>query len=455
MKSTLFILIIILNISALNAKEKYLIVTNEKYYNSEILNEFIEYRSVDFKVEKVLNTTIGDISEDFRSYIMKEIPAYVLLVGNYSDFPAKTIPYPKPVESYNYWVAEQVDSLFRITIPIGLFFVENEVELENMVSKTIRFEQNSEEIPQKLYTHSGSIEPLHPWPLDFNDELLNEMYDLFFKNNGFLHRHETSLDETPNDAISDVQAINNGVKYILYHGHGNIQKWTYGMGVQGIEYLVNDEYFPIIFSASCLTGTFTGKIGVMEAECFATKMIASKNGGVAFVGAFNESGRGQNPLLNGFCKAVNDNANTRLGEALLHAFNSQELPETAIKYYPHVEAPLFNRARLQFHLFGDPALKIHYSSSSVKNNDLTGSVTISPNPASDYIEISSSSINPTVNRRVDESSDIKIFNTLGECVVTVETRHAVSLQRIDVSHLPVGLYIIKIGNFVEKFMVVR
>jgi hypothetical protein len=29
------------------------------------------------------------------------------------------------------------------------------------------------------------------------------------------------------------------------------------------------------------------------------------------------------------------------------------------------------------------------------------------------------------------------------------------LQRIDISHLPVGLYFIQIGNYTEKFMVVR
>ncbi|MCO5251187.1 MAG: T9SS type A sorting domain-containing protein [Candidatus Kapabacteria bacterium] len=78
--------------------------------------------------------------------------------------------------------------------------------------------------------------------------------------------------------------------------------------------------------------------------------------------------------------------------------------------------------------------------------------TIFPNPATEYIEISSPFINPTVNRGIDESSDIKIFNTLGECVVTVETRHAVSLQRIDISHLPCGVYYLRIGSRTQMFV---
>jgi len=44
---------------------------------------------------------------------------------------------------------------------------------------------------------------------------------------------------------------------------------------------------------------------------------------------------------------------------------------------------------------------------------------------------------------------------LGVEIISVETRHAVSIQKIDVSTLPIGVYILKIGNYTQKFMVVR
>jgi len=62
-------------------------------------------------------------------------------------------------------------------------------------------------------------------------------------------------------------------------------------------------------------------------------------------------------------------------------------------------------------------------------------------------------------------SEIKIYTPLGECVMTVGVelalpknewaQHSMPLHRINISQLPVGLYFIQIGNYSEKFMVVR
>ncbi len=465
-----YIIILFLFTNILIAKDKYLIITTQSYKESSVLDNFIQHRSNDFDVEVAINSEVGDMPEHFKNYIIDENPYYVLLVGNYSDFPSKTIPYYKPVESYNFWISEQIDSLFELQIPLGLFFVDNENELENIISKTIKFEQNLEEMPAKLYTHSGGspYEPVKPWPLEFNDEILNEMYDSFFKTNGYLHRHETSLDDTANDAQNDVQAINNGIKYMFYHGHGNIPKWSYGMGIAGIPYLKNTEYFPVIFSASCLTGTFTGKIDTMEAPCLAANMLASENGAVAFIGAYNISSKGQNPILYGFSKNVNDKSNERLGDALLKAFNNTEMPETVKKYHPHIMAYEYNRARLQFHLFGDPALKINSAGTNVKINREENIFSVSPNPASDYIEISlgSHSVNKGLQPLV-HGYEIEVYDVLGERVYSTEgTERSRSAEvdlyghfgyaqcplRIDISHLPRGLYFVRFGDRVEKFI---
>jgi len=102
--------------------------------------------------------------------------------------------------------------------------------------------------------------------------------------------------------------------------------------------------------------------------------------------------------------------------------------------------------------FADTCFVTVMISNSVFDESSRKFITITPNPASEFITISFPFINPTVNRRVEETVDVKIFNTLGECVMTVETRHAVSLQRIDISHLPRGMYYICIGNRTQMFV---
>jgi hypothetical protein len=49
-------------------------------------------------------------------------------------------------------------------------------------------------------------------------------------------------------------------------------------------------------------------------------------------------------------------------------------------------------------------------------------------------------------------SDKNIYNDMGECVMTVGTGRDLSLQRIDISHLPKGVYFVKIGDYIGKFV---
>ncbi len=83
----------------------------------------------------------------------------------------------------------------------------------------------------------------------------------------------------------------------------------------------------------------------------------------------------------------------------------------------------------------------------------TRELIIFPNPASEYIEIRSPS-----NKRGSGgvSEEIKIYNTFGDNVVNYELRITnYENTIIDISHLPVGIYFIQIGNYSEKFIVVR
>jgi aminopeptidase N len=87
----------------------------------------------------------------------------------------------------------------------------------------------------------------------------------------------------------------------------------------------------------------------------------------------------------------------------------------------------------------------------VKESSTTTYLSIYPNPATDYIEINLDAINPTLKRRVDEDSNIQIFDMLG-INVSPAGGGIKGGGRIDISFLSPGIYFIKIGNKVEKFV---
>ncbi len=87
-------------------------------------------------------------------------------------------------------------------------------------------------------------------------------------------------------------------------------------------------------------------------------------------------------------------------------------------------------------------------------SDEAAGVSIVPNPAGDFITIKLGAFNPntcqttpTLKRGVDE---VIIYNTLGERVMTVEQTPS-SVQQINISDLPRGMYFVKVGGETAKF----
>ncbi len=88
-----------------------------------------------------------------------------------------------------------------------------------------------------------------------------------------------------------------------------------------------------------------------------------------------------------------------------------------------------------------------------ENINQSGILSINPNPAEDFIEISVGSQHAVTN------SDIRILNVLGETVVKssevlYNSQFSIpnSQLRIDVSGLPSGVYFVKVGEKVGKFL---
>jgi uncharacterized Ntn-hydrolase superfamily protein len=117
-----------------------------------------------------------------------------------------------------------------------------------------------------------------------------------------------------------------------------------------------------------------------------------------------------------FKLAVKTHGNDKIEpiDSLQSIFDSEHNCSVGVKYYPKVEETI-----------------------------------IFPNPATDYLEITTD----LSFLRMQESR-IEIFDIFGKCVLSVETIHELSLQKINVSTLPAGIYFLQIGNEkLIKFMV--
>ena len=78
------------------------------------------------------------------------------------------------------------------------------------------------------------------------------------------------------------------------------------------------------------------------------------------------------------------------------------------------------------------------------------SFSISPNPAKEYIEIEFSS--PRLKPWAEGVADVKIYNLLGKCVIN-ETIHPMTLShRMNIESLPAGLYFVRVGGWVGRFV---
>jgi len=97
-------------------------------------------------------------------------------------------------------------------------------------------------------------------------------------------------------------------------------------------------------------------------------------------------------------------------------------------------------------------VKSSYNSlTSVEDGLSSGDVIISPNPASEYITIN---LERCATLLKCGTSEIEIYDVMGIKIQStpVETQNFVSLQKINVSHLVPGVYFVKIGGMVTKFV---
>ncbi|MCK4662160.1 MAG: right-handed parallel beta-helix repeat-containing protein [Bacteroidales bacterium] len=271
---------------------EYLIITVDNY--ADKFDDFIKHKHhKGLKTKLVTISETGNTCNNIKQYISNEYYEheieYVLLVGDYYDIPQYDWTYDS-----DYWYGCMDSKDYHAEISIGRFSVNNNEELNNIINKSIKYENNppldnwvkkslliahkqlapnkyqacKERIRTAVNTNSGTYSIMYPDP-DFD-----KAYGA--------HPAQGGNDAT-NQTIID--AINEGRGVVNYRGHGNPNGWLSCWSYEGNAFdydettsLTNGDYTPIIFSIACRTG-------YIEGDCHAETFTNMEQGAVAYFGA--------------------------------------------------------------------------------------------------------------------------------------------------------------------------
>ena len=276
----------------------------------------------------------------------------------------------------NYEINPPTDSLFYSKGLHCAYFQD----LNNDNMEDFRFVFTSEEIKNYLENENITVSRVYKAENNVNPLRWSDYYSAGDSLSVSLRRPNFPWNQY---ALDIVDGINNKCFYVLYTGHGWATGWkSLGFLTPYIYRLNNQEYLPVIFSMTCLTGQFN------TTNCFAENILKYENGGcVAIIAATREATIGfLDCLAEGLISAIwpspglyyfypthlspivdlSHNPIFELGDILdfglyyLQSNISTNIVSSVIK------RNLYNREI--FHLFGDPSMMIYTEQPVAINN---------------------------------------------------------------------------------------
>jgi len=469
----ILLVFVILSFSSISAQLKqevnqadYIIITPSKFIQT--LQPFIEWRE-----QKNLKIAIAELSQiytefpdstesssirNFLSYSLSywedPKPKYVLLVGGTDFLPSYRVSsrfvnfpnHPEDSVSVDEWYSINLyESNTDPDIALGRFPINNEDELDNVINKTIRFED------------SLSLEDYSIVFLFLTDKEDSSEFER--KAEQFINSHlpsnisyksiyagDDSTIEVSRERLFN--ALSKGTIFLSYYGHGAPYKWSkYDLFTFEDVKNLEKNYLPFIYTAAACSQSFDlpGDSSIVR------NLIASSgNGTVASVAAsgLNYLNQGSS-FLEKFYDNIFEQPNISLGQALLQAKISSNFDNS------------IDAISRRYTLLGDPALKI--------KSEIIAQITDQSKTIPDSYTLKQNYPNPfnpstTISYSIPQSGFviIKVNNILGQEVTTLvnELKHAgtyeVEFNGLDLSS-GVYFYQMKVNDFVEvkKFMLLK
>ncbi len=367
-----------------NQKRKLLIIGHDDPYFNDSIEPFVMWKKAlgfDVTVGRVGIELPSNSTASIKNYVASvynnsEVkPDFLLLVGDVvGSFALETNQYTSEQDASDIEFTQITGNDLMPEMIVGRFSCQYASELDILVFKTLRYEQNMIYAAQNgngcyensvvvagNYASGAPVMPVTPvltskW---VQEELLDFGYttvDTFFYYHGVSDPGTTPI----------VNSINNGAQFISYRGWGDATGWhhpsfkIYQLDLNAASYVGRSQGMPIVSSIVCNTGDFqyTGNSNRCFGEDWMLQAEGLNNafGAVGFFGPsdLHTSTELNNSICAGFYTSVLEEGSYDLGTSFMRGktelhrgFPNERHPGGKVEFYFHV-----------YNLLSDPTLRM-------------------------------------------------------------------------------------------------
>ena len=293
----------------------YLIVTTDKY--STAVAKLVRWKTIQgfncIVLSKPSWADCDEVLSEIKKMYDSVAPKYLLIFGDNEDVPSthyacehaqEDLGVPYFLSDVPYTTLSSPLRILRPDMIHGRISVSSEYEAGVVVDKIVDYERYPVENEEFYNTSTHYTVPADV--VDGNGDGIQD--DYFLLNSELIRNYMTGWGKTVNreyiygtnlptqymdycyrqgylvsedlqdpsvwqaTSASLSEEINKGRFYLLYSGHGGIDGW-HGFTVSDVAGLANGNKLPVVYSATCLSGSFG------EPSCFAESMLRKEDGG--------------------------------------------------------------------------------------------------------------------------------------------------------------------------------
>ncbi|NOZ13315.1 MAG: hypothetical protein GXO69_06655 [Acidobacteria bacterium] len=335
---------------------KYLIITAPEF-ESGLADFVVHKQSFGYAVTVVTTDVTGTTTSSIKNYLQGMYdnadtrPEFVLLVGDTNKIPAWTSTQANNPRNDLYYSTLEGNDYFP-DVFLGRFSVSTAAELQNVIAKTISTESNLSGLPQNVLFIASAENS------DITEGTHNYVDSHYFSPAGYTEYKQYMASGANASSVTPI--LNNGVRFVVYSGHGGPTEWwqnqpsAHAFYTQGDVRALTNTIYPFVFTFACQTGEYE------VPECFAETWIRDEKAGTTYWGSSVYSYWDEDDVLEkGVFKAAFDDGL----DQICPMFNAGKMA----LYDHYAGGGSTKRYFEQYNLMGDPSV---YTKGTLPNSSM-------------------------------------------------------------------------------------